>query len=81
MKRCIEADTSSGYTKVFHKMVEDYDGFMTDYTGYEKPDGTYGFIFGDNDLYGPEDKNWDFECDTYEEAVEWFDSYPEHQED
>ena len=35
----------------------------------------YVFVFGDSDLYAPEDGDFDFECDTYEEASEWFDDY------
>lgn len=32
-------------------------------------------IFGDNELYRPEDGNYDFETNNYEEAKEWFDNY------
>lgn len=35
----------------------------------------YVFVFGDSDLYTPEDGDFDFECESYEEAVEWFDDY------
>ena len=35
----------------------------------------YVFVFGDSDLYTPEDGEFDYECDTEEEAYEWFDNY------
>lgn len=36
---------------------------------------SYVFIFGDNDYYEPEISDVDYECDTEEEAYEWFDNY------
>lgn len=59
---------------VASKQVRDYDGFLTDYTWYLMPDGTHKFVFGDKDFYGPEDEA-DWECDSYEEASEWFEDY------
>ena len=56
------------------KQVLDSDGFWTDYTWYRMPDGTHRFIFGDIDIYGPEDEA-DWECDSYLEASEWFSTY------
>lgn len=35
----------------------------------------YVFVFGDNDVYGPEDGDFDYECETEEEAYEWFNNY------
>lgn len=35
----------------------------------------YVFVFGDSDIYGPEDEDFDWECDTEEEAYEWFSNY------
>lgn len=63
------------------KSVLDSDGFITDYTWYECADGTHVFVFGDTDVYGPEDGYFDHECDSYEEAREWFDSYNGFDED
>lgn len=58
------------------KSVEDSDGFLTDYTMWSNKDGSkYVFVFGDNDLYSPNNTDWDWECDTYEEAKEWFEGY------
>lgn len=58
-----------------HKSVLD-NGFITDYTMYyDTLEDKYVFVFGDRDLYSPYDENFDWECDTEEEAYEWFDSY------
>lgn len=68
---------SSSYVEVDHKMVQDSDGFYTDYTMYQDMDtGEYVCVFGDKDFYGPEDGDWDAgPFDTEEEAREWFDNY------
>ena len=41
----------------------------------------YVFVFGDSDLYAPEDGEYDFECESYEEADEWFDDYHGFEDD
>ena len=43
--------------------------------------GTYFFMFGDKDLYDPDPAYADWECETKEEADEWFDSYNGFDED
>ena len=63
------------YVELDSKQVPDSDGFMTDYTMYrDTVTGEYVFVFGDKDRYRPEDRT-DWECDSEEEAQEWFDSY------
>lgn len=58
------------------KSVLDSDGFQTDYTMYyDIVKDRYVFIFGDNDVYTPETADFDWDCETREEADEWFDSY------
>ena len=37
--------------------------------------GEYVFVFGDKDIYRPEDGYFDWECETEEQAKEWFDNY------
>ena len=78
----IEGSTSTyPWAFVKAKGVTDYDGFWTDYTMWReveeggKPTEHFVFIFGDNDLYNPENADWDWECDSTQEAVEWFDDY------
>lgn len=58
------------------KSVPDSDGFYTDYTWYyDVMNDRHVFVFGDSDIYRPEDGNYDFECESEDEAQEWFDSY------
>lgn len=76
----ITDDVDPEWEVVAHKSVQDYDGFYTDYTLYT--DGnTYICMFGDKDIYYPDPDNADFECETYEEAMEWFNSYEGFNED
>lgn len=61
------------YELIGHKMVEDSDGFMTDYCMYRDVDtDEYVFTMGDMELYDPENGYIDHECDSEEEAYEWF---------
>lgn len=64
------------YYKVASKSVMDSDGFWTEYTMYYNEDeDNYFFIFGDSDIYGPDPAYADWECETNDEAVEWYNSY------
>lgn len=64
------------YEFIDTKSVLDSDGFLTDYTMYKDTEtGMYVFIFGDNDFYGPDEGSVDWECETFEEAYEWFNDY------
>lgn len=64
------------YELVDRKSVLDSDGFSTDYSMYyDALNDRYVFVFGDADIYTPEDEDFDWECDTEEEAREWFDNY------
>ena len=67
---------SNGWKKVDSKEVKDSDGFMTEYTWYTNDaEDTHIFIFGDSDIYGPDDSYADAEFDSYDLAKEWFDNY------
>ena len=69
-----EDDTS--WILLERKSVPDADGFYTDYCLYQNEDETeYVCIFGDREIYTPDNKEPDAEFDTYEEAKEWFDDY------
>lgn len=62
------------WTLINRKSVRDFDGFMTEYSWYF--DGiTHVFVFGDPDIYCPEDGDWDWETESEEEAEMWFDDY------
>lgn len=77
-----DTEENGDWKELGYKQVEDSNGFMTDYTWY--CDGNkHVFVFGDKDVYRPEDEDYDWEIeieDGYEaeaqkEAQEWFDSY------
>ena len=57
------------------KQVYDADGFLTDYSWYENSDGTHVMVFGDSDIYTPDDMYFDMTFDSEEAAREWFDNY------
>ena len=59
---------------VKRKSVMDSDGFMTEYSWYTNGD-KHIFMFGDSDLYEPDEDYADWTAETKEEAAEWFDSY------
>ena len=64
------------YRKIISKKVMDSDGFYTDYTMYYNPDeDNYFFMFGDEDVYGPDPDYADWTCETNEEATEWYNNY------
>jgi len=64
------------YEEIASKEVLDFDGMYTDYTLYKNTDtDEYVCVFGDKDIYLPEDGDFDMTCETEEEAWEWFNSY------
>ena len=70
------------YEYIKSKRVVDSDRFYTDYTMYYDHEANkYIFIFGDNDMYDPDNSDPDWECDTQSEANEWFDNYHGFDED
>lgn len=82
-KKLIEKYSGSkleeSWTEVDSKYIEDSDGFTTEYTMYVNEDGVYRFVFGDKDLYKPEE-DWDWEEENEEAAKEWFDNYKGFEE-
>lgn len=56
------------------KSVPDSDGFLTDYTLYAK-DGVYICMFGDTDIYEPDEDDADFVTESRIEAFRWFENY------
>jgi len=70
------------WEEVAHKTVPDADGFLTDYTMYKKKDEDLWIcMFGDPDLYPPDEDYADWTADSAESAWEWFDSYTGFDED
>ena len=56
------------------KHIEDSDGFLTEYSMYYNGN-KYVFVYGDSELYRPEDEYWDWETESEEEAYEWFNGF------
>ena len=72
----LKESRDTGWELLRTKKVEDSDGFETDYTLYYNSfDSMYSCIFGDNDLYNPDNSEPDWEGESREEADEWFDTY------
>ena len=67
-------DTTSEWKLIDRKNVEDSDGFITEYSWYQRGD-EHVMVFGDSDIYRPEDGDYDAEFDSEERAREWFSSY------
>ena len=79
-----EADEFEQYTYVRSKEVRDSDGYLTEYTMYfDEVNDRYVFVFGDSDLYNPNDgyEEFDWECDSESEANDWFDDYEGFEDD
>lgn len=75
-------DDEPQFVEIASKEVADSDGFLTEYTMYRDVEtGEYVFVFGDKDLYSPEDGDFDWSADSEQEAWEWFNSYGEPDED
>ena len=64
------------WKEIASKQVEDFDGFWTDYTLYQNMETKeFVCVFGDKDIYTPEDGEYDAEFETEAEALEWFEDY------
>lgn len=70
-----DEDDDVTYELVARKNVEDADGFMTKYSWYKTSGGNNVFVFGDPDIYLPEDEDFDWETEDDHAAEEWFDNY------
>ena len=68
------------WEEVATKRVRDRDGMLTDYTWYTNGD-IHIFMFGDSDLYDPDEAYADWTCENEATAQEWFDSYTGFDED
>ena len=70
------------YDYIDSKEVMDSDGFYTEYTMYyDTLENRYVFVFGDSDIYKPEDEDFDWECETRDEAEAWFNAYNGFEDD
>ena len=70
----------SPWELVDRKDVLDFDGFYTKYSLYHNiRTHEWVTVFGDPDIYRPEDGESDAEFDNESEAREFFDSYQEDE--
>ena len=70
------------YYRIDIKHVTDSDGFLTDYTWwYDAATDQHIFIFGDSEIYTPEDSSPDWETDSEDTAKQWWDNYVGPYED
>ena len=67
-------DEDSNWRELASKSVLDSDGFYTDYTLYTNG-STFICMFGDKDIYEPDEAYADYETENEEEAYSWFDNY------
>ena len=78
----IKESRDCSWQELRSKSVEDSDGFLTDYTLYYDADiDSYMCIFGDKEVYNPDNTEPDWEGDDRLQADEWFDSYDTDYED
>lgn len=65
---------ASKWRLVKTKSVMDSDGFMTEYSWYT--DGEkHIFMFGDSDIYEPDEDYADWVAESEKEAEDWFENY------
>lgn len=82
----VESDSDLDYNDYWEeeasKLVEDSDGFLTDYTLWHNVlTDKWVTIFGDKDLYTPVNDTPDMEFDDEDEARDWFADYSTFDED
>ena len=77
----IKKEPANEYKLMGRKTVYDSDGFTTDYSWYKDDNGHHVFVFGDSDLYRPEDGVYDWEEEDEGKAKEWFDNYKGFEEE
>lgn len=65
---------NSDWTELKSKSVLDSDGFYTDYTLYTNG-STFICMFGDKDIYEPDEAYADYETESEQDAWDWFNSY------
>lgn len=72
--RHLDSIEDNSWKELASKSVEDSDGFNTDYTLYTNGE-TYICMFGDKDLYEPDEAYADYETENEQDAWDWFNSY------
>ena len=67
-------DVEGTWELVKTKSVMDSDGFMTEYSWFTNGD-KHIFMFGDSDLYEPDEDYADWVTESEKEAEDWFTTY------
>ena len=85
MKILCTESVGNRYKYINSKEITDFDGFLTEYTMYyDTEEDRYVFVFGDSDLYNPNEDEYmdfDYECESKQEATEWFNDYTGFEQD
>lgn len=73
---------SKTWFKIAQKSVKDSDDMYTDYTLYRNKDGSkFICMFGDSDLYEPDEDYADTVFNSEDEAIEWFNNYGDDEDE
>ena len=67
-----EDEFKENWELIARRDIKDSDGFMTEYSLYGSNTGRIVTVYGDSDLYRPENGDIDEEFDTLQEAEEFF---------
>ncbi len=85
MKKVIKSyiyDTTGNWHELDSKKILDFDGYPTDYTLYENEYGTSWLtMFGDKNLYYPDEEDADELFDSRKEAYRFFRNFELTDED
>ena len=74
LDRPLDSIEDNSWKELASKSVEDLDGFITDYTLYTNG-STFICMFGDKDMYEPDEAYADYETENEQDAWDWFNSY------
>ena len=74
LDRPLDSIEDNSWKELASKSVEDSDGFITDYTLYTNG-STFICMFGDKDMYEPDEAYADYETENEQDAWDWFESY------
>lgn len=76
MKRVVSSTDISDWEKLDSKSVPDLDGFYTDFTLYKQKGAEYYVcILGDSDMYDPDNADPEWETESREEAIDFFEGF------
>ena len=76
-----DPDFKEAWELIARKDIKDADGFMTEYSLYGSNTGRIVTVYGDSDLYKPENGDIDMEFESLREAEEWFYDFDPFNED